>query len=120
MNEKVAHFNEVPIEKFPDGENGPKHVSIQWLLGKHEPTSNFAMRLFSVEEGGCSPLHTHFWEHEVYVISGEGTVQIGEAIHPLTAGSFAFVPPHVLHQFKNVGHSTLKFLCMVPNEAMKS
>jgi quercetin dioxygenase-like cupin family protein len=35
---------------------------------------NFVMRLFEIDPDGYSPFHTHAWEHEVFVLEGEGTV----------------------------------------------
>jgi len=47
-----------------------KKVQKRVLIGKSKGAKNFVMRLFTVEEGGYSPLHSHPWEHEVYIVSG--------------------------------------------------
>jgi quercetin dioxygenase-like cupin family protein len=74
------------------------------------------MRLFEVQPGGHSPFHNHSWEHEVFVIEGEGTV-IGESTQTkFKQGSVVFVLPNEKHQFKNDGKGVLKFLCLVPIE----
>jgi quercetin dioxygenase-like cupin family protein len=75
----------------------------------------FAMRLFEVEKGGCSPLHTHSWEHEAFILEGEGVVFDGEKATPFKANDVVFVPPDEWHQFKNTGTRTLKFLCLIPH-----
>ncbi len=72
------------------------------------------MRKFTVGKGGCSPYHTHPWEHEVYVLSGQGEVRFADGSHPVVPGDFAFVPPNDEHQFVNIGEDIFEFLCMVP------
>jgi quercetin dioxygenase-like cupin family protein len=67
-----------------------------------------------MEADGCSPLHTHPWEHEVFILEGEGSVFDGKTACALKAGDVVFVPPDELHQFRNRGKKTLKFLCLIP------
>ena len=77
------------------------------------------MRQFEVAPGGHTPRHSHPYEHEVFVLEGDGMVLEGEAEHPLTAGDVIFVQPNEVHQFCNTGSRPLKFLCMVPNSSAK-
>jgi mannose-6-phosphate isomerase-like protein (cupin superfamily) len=50
------------------------------------------------------PLHVHSREDEcLYVIDGSVLVQIGDAMHTLEAGSFAWMPRGVPHAFANAG-----------------
>jgi quercetin dioxygenase-like cupin family protein len=44
------------------------------LITKEMGAPNFVMRLFEIDPDGYSPFHTHAWEHEVFVLEGEGTV----------------------------------------------
>ena len=78
---------------------------------------DFVMRLFTVEEGGYSPLHSHPWEHEVYIVSGNATVVTQEGEQPAQACSYVFVPANAVHQFKNSGKGNLEFICVIPNTA---
>jgi quercetin dioxygenase-like cupin family protein len=72
------------------------------------------MRRFIVERGGETPLHTHEWEHEVYVLRGQGIVTDGKLKRKLSANTVVYIPPNEKHQFKNVGRSQLIFLCLIP------
>jgi len=72
------------------------------------------MRLFEMEPGGHSPLHEHPWEHEVFILEGEGVAFDGEKAKEFKAGDVVFVLPDERHQFKNNGKKTLKFLCLIP------
>jgi quercetin dioxygenase-like cupin family protein len=49
-------------------------VRIRKLITKHIGANNFVMRLFEIEPEGNTPLHTHPWEHEVFILEGEGAV----------------------------------------------
>ena len=52
------------------------------------------------------PLHAHSHEDEcLYVIDGSVLVQIGDALHTLEPGSFAWMPRGVPHTFANAGPS---------------
>ncbi len=97
-----------------EGSHGCK---VRWLVGESDGAPNFAMRQFEVAPGGYTPRHFHPYEHEVYVLEGEGVVLEGDTAHPLTAGHVVFVQPDEVHQFRNVGETPLKFLCLIPNSA---
>ena len=88
------------------------------LLGPEDGTPTFAMRQFEVAPGGHTPLHSHPYEHEIFVLEGQGVVQEGVREHPLAAGDVVFVVPGEIHQFRNTGQQPLKFLCLVPNSSM--
>ena len=112
---KVNHYESVaqqPVEM--EGAGGCK---VRWLLGERDGTPNFAMRQFEVAPGGYTPRHSHPYEHEVFVLEGEGVVFEGSRPHPLKAGDVVLVKPDEVHQFRNTGDSPLKFLCLVPNSA---
>jgi len=94
---------------------GADGVSIRWLVGKQTEDAPFYMRHFTVEPDGNTPLHTHDFEHEVYILEGEGEMNTGEETFSLTPGSFLFVKKNEKHQFINLSKDKpLKFLCMIP------
>jgi quercetin dioxygenase-like cupin family protein len=96
---------------------GATGVKIRWLITKEDGAPNVAMREFELAPGGRTPHHAHGWEHEVYVLAGEGVV-VGEAGESeLKAGVVVFVPPNEKHTFKNTGAEPLRFLCLVPHAA---
>jgi quercetin dioxygenase-like cupin family protein len=96
---------------------GAAGCTVRWLVGKNENAPNFAMRQFEVAPGGHTPKHFHDYEHEVYVLEGEGVVLEGDTPHPLAAGDVVYVVPNEPHQFQNTGSTPLKFLCLVPNSS---
>jgi quercetin dioxygenase-like cupin family protein len=114
-NVQVGRAHEVKPQLI-DNEKVRK-VQKRVLIGKAKGAKNFVMRLFTVEEGGYSPLHSHPWEHEVYIVSGNATVVTNNGEQPAQAGSYVFVPANALHQFKNTVKGNLEFICVIPNTA---
>ncbi len=112
MKEKVTHLRQVPQEKVEL--KGTKDAYIQWLISDKDGAPNFAMRRFVVKAGGYTPYHHHPYEHEVLVLSGRGQVIIGDKNYEVSEGFVVFVPPDVMHQFRNIGESDLEFICVIP------
>jgi len=108
---KVFSYRDVKAE---DADSGAEKVRVRWLITKEMGAPNFAMRLFEVGKGGCSPLHSHAWEHEVFILEGEGCVMSDKGPQKFREGDVVFVLPNEKHQFRNEGNGTLKFLCLVP------
>lgn len=92
---------------------GVRGVKMAVMVGREHQAPTFAMRQFIVEAGGHSPRHSHDYEHEVYVVSGGGTVLLDGAERPIRAGDVVYVPADHEHQFK-AGQEGMKFLCLVP------
>jgi len=108
---KVIPHKEVEAK---EADEGASRLKVRWLITKETGAPTFAMRLFEMEPGGHSPFHNHDWEHEVYVLEGQGLVVGGKEEKKIKEGDAVFVPPNEKHQFKNNGKKTLKFLCLVP------
>ena len=113
---KVNHYE--TVEQNPVDMEGSSGCQVRWLVGKSDGAPNFSMRQYEVAASGFTPRHSHPYEHEVFVLEGEGTVLEGSEEHPIKAGDVVFVAPNEIHQFKNCGSSPLKFLCLIPNSAL--
>ncbi len=109
---KIVDYREVMAETV--NLEGVKDVKIRWLISDKDNAPNFAMRLFEVGPGGHSPLHTHDWEHEIFVLEGEGVTFDGEKETQIKSGTVIYTAPGEKHQFKNIGDSILKFICLIP------
>lgn len=110
---KVNHVEQVAAA--PVTMPGAHGCTVRWLVGQPDGAPNFAMRQFEVAPGGYTPKHSHPYEHEVFVLEGEGIVLEGNTAHPLHAGDVIYVAPDDVHQFRNTGSRPMKFLCMVPH-----
>ena len=106
------HYSDVKAENIevPGAKNG----TIRWLIAVKDGAENFALRLFEIAKDGHTPEHTHNWEHEIFVLEGEGMLISEDGDKPLKKGDFGFVPAMTLHQFRNTSEKTFKFLCVVP------
>ena len=108
---KVFQYKDV---KAKEADEGASKIKVRWLITEEIGAENFAMRLFEMEPQGYRPLHSHPWEHEVFILEGEGLVIGEEHERKFRSGDVIFIPPNEKHQFKNNGEKTVKFLCLVP------
>jgi quercetin dioxygenase-like cupin family protein len=109
---KAANYQTVKEEKVADP--AAKDCFIRVLIGPADGAGKFHMRRFRVLPGGYTPLHTHDWEHEVFILAGAGELATADGPRPFAAGHVIFVAPQELHQFKNTGPADLEFLCLIP------
>ena len=109
---KHVHYTDVELEE--PSEQGAKGMKVRWLISKKDGAENFAMRLFEVQPGGYSPFHQHDWEHEVFILEGNGTVKCEKNQEPYKQGDVFFIPAMQWHQFINTGKKITKFLCLIP------
>ncbi|MGD2247215.1 MAG: cupin domain-containing protein [Candidatus Methanofastidiosia archaeon] len=107
----VFDYTDIPAEK---AEQGAKNITVRWLITKDTGAENFAMRYFVMDVNGYSPHHQHDWEHEVFILEGEGIVKSEKGDHPFKPGTVIFIPPNERHQFRNTGDTPVKFLCLIP------
>ena len=110
---KIVHYTDVKLEDVTM--EGAKGAKIRWLISEKDGAPNFATRLFEVEPAGHTPFHTHNWEHENFVVEGEGVLVTEDGEKPFSKGDVIYVPPNFKHSYKNTGSRTLKFLCIIPH-----
>ncbi|HOD54775.1 MAG TPA: cupin domain-containing protein [Candidatus Cloacimonadota bacterium] len=114
---KVVNYQDVPLEDV--NIEGAAFTKIRWLIGQKDNAPNFALRLFEVAEGGHTPLHSHDYEHEVFVLEGQGVFVCSEGEKPFKAWDVIYVDPSIEHQFRNTGAGSMKFLCIIPHDKPK-
>ncbi len=108
---KIQPYDQTPAETYGDIPG----VTIRWVVGKDDGAPNFAMRVIEVQPGHNTPYHTHDFEHEVYVLSGEGVVRGLNGDTPIAPGTVAYIPPNEEHGFFNQGDTVLRFICVIPH-----
>lgn len=112
---KVTNLTQ--IHQKPVEMPGASGCHVRWLIGREDQAPNFAMREFQVDPGGHTPRHHHPYEHEVYVVEGEGIIFEGDTAHSIKAGDVILVQPDEVHQFRNESDRPFRFLCLIPNAA---
>ncbi|HHX64666.1 MAG TPA: cupin domain-containing protein [Chloroflexi bacterium] len=109
---KAFHYTSVPAQ----GMEGLESVSIRWAVGRNVGAPNFALRVIDVQPGAATEHHGHAWEHEVFVLEGQGAVVHSDGVTEtaIGPGSCVYIPPDEGHQFANRGDTVLRFICVVP------
>ena len=113
---KKQHFTEVPAAEVPSPAVG---VKIRWLIDDTSGAPNFAMRHFEIAPGGQTPLHRHDWEHEVFILTGQGVLVSDDGEKDFGPGEVVFMPGGEEHCFRNTGAEPVTMLCLVPLDAKK-
>ncbi len=113
----VKKQSEIP--STPVAMAGAFKVHMRMLLGPADDCPNFAMRKFTVSPGGHTPHHQHDYEHEVLVLSGQGTAVGPGGETPLKPGDVVYVPANEMHQFQNRSDTDFEFICLVPASVHK-
>jgi len=89
--------------------------TIRWLIAAKDGAKNFAMRVIEIKRRGEQiPLHRHDYEHETFVITGQGRAFTRDRSVELRFGDFAFVPAGEEHGFENTGDEPFRFICVIP------
>ena len=109
---KHVHYTDVELEE-PAGE-GIKDIGVRWLISKKDGAKNFAMRLFEIKPEGNTPLHQHNWEHEIFVLEGNGVIRDKKDEKPVKQGDVLFIPPMEWHQIVNNNDEMMKVICLIP------
>jgi quercetin dioxygenase-like cupin family protein len=105
---KVQNYRQVKAINTAPG------VTMRVVAGTAEGAPTFAMRVFEIQSGSSTPFHTHPWEHEVFVLAGEGILRCGGRETPLMEGDAVVVLPNEQHSFLGIGRGTLRVICVVP------
>ena len=109
----VIKYSEIGLEDVRM--EGAAEVVRANVIGPDQGWKDYTLRVFRVGPMGFTPHHQHDWEHINYVIRGRGILTIGDRTFELAQGDFAFVPPNIMHQFKNPHDDDFEFICIVPN-----
>ncbi len=107
----IKHWSDVPAE-VPTGSEG---MTLRWVIGEADGAPHFALRVIEVQPGGSTPCHTHNWEHEIFILEGQGVAVGQDGETPLIPGTAVLVHPNELHQFRNTGSQVLRLICLVPH-----
>jgi quercetin dioxygenase-like cupin family protein len=112
---KIIKYTDVAPTHFANAEI--KGIAARVVVGKNDGANNFCMRVFEISPGGHTARHSHYWEHEMFVHSGEGEIYGNGQWHPVRAGNVLFIPGNEEHQIKNIGRDSLIIVCLIPAKA---
>ena len=106
----VKHADDVQRNHIPVGRSAANQV----LIGPTDGAPNFALRRFTMGEGGGMPLHTNTVEHEQYVLEGRARLVLGDETREVGKGDCLYIPAGLPHSYE-VLDGPFEFLCIVPN-----
>ncbi len=121
----VHHFNGQPAKDLFTWESidrkiftteEVKGVIKNVLVGPQDGAPNFIIRFFQVPVGGSTFNHAHPHEHGIVILHGKARIEIEEQTFELTPYDSVFVSGDDHHQIKNVGDTSLGFICVIPRE----
>ena len=107
----------VHVEKLD--KKGAERAQVQYLIDDRHGSEHFALRLYTVQKDGHTPLDQHPYEHHVYVLKGEGLLRQSKeadaSLKTLRPGDSIFIPSNAVHQFSNARDEPFVFLCVKGN-----
>jgi len=107
---KIKHWKDVPAQAVP----GQEGATIRWVLNDVDGAPHFALRVIELQPGASSPHHSHWWEHEIFVLQGTGMVVSPAGETPIRPGTTILVEGDDVHQLRNTGDEVLRFICLIP------
>lgn len=121
--ERIFAVNASSVSVEDLTKKGAEKVKVRYLIDERHGSDRFALRQYTVEKGGHTPLDQHEYEHQVYVLSGRGLVREAEhspILRELSEGDAVFVPSNAVHQFINQRDEPFVFLCVKGNPKLYS
>jgi quercetin dioxygenase-like cupin family protein/CheY-like chemotaxis protein len=105
---KIKNYRKVQAEQLEPG------ITQRWLIGELDDAPNFALKLVELDADIVSPVYTHPWEDEVFVLRGSGALLGPEGEVAIGEGDVIYIPSMERHQIANRGERELCLLMSVP------
>ena len=109
------HKNIKDIKESKVESDNSKGVHILTLIAEDQGAKNFFMRILRIEKEGFSPYHKHGWEHENYILNGEGYLKTENGNIKVKKGDVIYIPANELHSYINTGNNDLEVMCLIPS-----
>ncbi|MHA1821869.1 MAG: cupin domain-containing protein [Promethearchaeota archaeon] len=112
----MKHFHYYESEENKVYDYHSKKTTIRVFIDKNE-APNFIMRRFEIKPGGQIGVHSHPYEHEIYILKGE-LYLLGDSDKKelVTADEFVYIPPNEPHGYLNEGSKVAAFICVIPKQ----
>ena len=102
--------------EWKTGGNGERFVFEHKRPGAAAGGRQLGCSLYRLPPGKAAfPAHLHHANEEaIYVLSGQGTLRIGDSEYPVAAGDYVALPagPSDAHQMRNTSADPLEYLCL--------
>ncbi len=99
-------LGEVPAEPFL-GDEG----ALLQVLFPDELAWDWGINVFEFVPGGTLPnVESHFMEHGLYLLGGEGVYRLGESWYPVAAGDCIWMGPYLPQWYAATGKSNSRYI----------
>jgi quercetin dioxygenase-like cupin family protein len=96
MKIKVKNYKDVEGDRLGEG------TSMRWVVSHEDGAENFYMRIVEAQPGSDGPpFHHHDYEHEMYILEGEGILVGDEGEIPVKPGDCIYIPPNSNHTIRH-------------------
>jgi len=110
----ISNYLDVERVQGQVGEQVIPGIFLRSVISADDGPPNFRMRVVDFEPGSSCPKHSHWWEHEVFILSGQGVMVCEQREIQLVKDMVIYIAPNEEHQFINNGNEILRFICLVP------
>lgn len=122
MKSKVCKLKDTPLADGHAGDSitppgtGEPYVIIHEAISTDDGAQNFVMRVIEQGPGKSSPGHAHVWEHEIFVLSGEGIAHIEKEEFKISKDSVIFFAPNEWHKISTPedAKEPLRWITIIP------
>lgn len=102
----VGDLAQVPAEPFL-GDEG----ALLQVLFPDEPAWDWGINVFEFVPGSTLPnVESHFMEHGLFLLEGEGVYRLGESWYPVIAGDCIWMGPYLPQWFAATGKTNSKYI----------
>jgi quercetin dioxygenase-like cupin family protein len=110
---KIRNFHKVEKRDAYVRDNS-RGVSLRVAISEEDGARELTMRIYEIDPGGFTPLHSHEWEHAVFVVQGSGKVMDGKQECQLEKNDVLYIAGDEKHQIRNTGESNMVLISVVP------
>lgn len=121
MKSKVCKLKDTPIAGGHGRSTGTSPgkgsgAVIHEAISAEDGAKNFVMRVIEQPPGKSSPGHAHEWEHEIFVLSGEGVAHIEKEEFKISKDSVVFFAPNEWHKISTPADKkrALRWITVIP------
>ncbi|MHA1338437.1 MAG: cupin domain-containing protein [Promethearchaeota archaeon] len=106
------HINQFMQKEVTDFNSNGTNIRVFIEPGK---APNFIMRRFDIQPGGNIGVHSHNWEHEIYILNGEiNLIDKKGNKTKVTKDEFVYIEPNEPHGYINESNKPVSFICVIP------
>ena len=110
---KIRDYHKVEKRDAYPREGG-RDVGLRVAIAREDGARDLTMRVYEIDPGGFTPLHSHPWEHAVFVVRGKGIISDGKQECRLEKNDCLYIAPDEKHQIKNIGTEMMLAISVVP------